>query len=66
MKIREALTIALRNQDAETCGRVADQLRARGWTYARILKLAQEIKPTLTPGDWDDLMVEAEEAEAYS
>lgn len=62
--LKEALTIAIDNRDARVAGRVADQLRERGWTYARILQLAQSIRPRLTMGDWEDLMMESEELES--
>lgn len=66
MTIEAAVKRAVYRRDGALAGRVADILRAAGWTYARILAEVQRICPSATAADWDDLLAEAEDIEARS
>lgn len=54
---------ALEKRDARTAGKIADSLRFKNsLTYSQIVALVQEAGGT--PGEWEDLMQEAEDLEA--
>ena len=63
MKTREAIAKAIDTRNAGLAGRIADTLRGRGFTYARVLEAFQEVRPQLTAGDFEELMAEADELE---
>lgn len=58
--IGEALKDAVARDDANECGRIAEQLRLHhGMTYAEIADLACRVAG-ISPFDWEALMRESE------
>ena len=63
MKTREAIAKAIDTKNAAFAGHIADTLRGRGFTYARVLETFQEVRPQLTAHEFENLMAEADELE---
>ena len=63
MKTREAIAKAIDTKNAAFAGHIADTLRGRGFTYARVLEVFQEVRPQLTAHEFENLMAEADELE---
>lgn len=53
---------AVRSKDAKLAGKAVDTLRQAGLTYRDCYRIALAGDPSITEPEWDDLMVEADEA----
>jgi hypothetical protein len=61
MNVIAQLKRAARFRDAKLAGQAVDALRMAGLDYRACYRLALAGDPSLTEGEWEDLMAEADE-----
>ena len=62
MKFREQVRQAVANEDAGTCGRIAEHLRLKGFTYDDVFRFVHRLTE-VSPVMWDGLMYDYDEAD---
>ena len=58
--LRELANQAIDHADASKAGRLADAMRARGFSYACVLAFVHRSRPNVSPSEWDALLYESE------
>ena len=59
MTVREALDRAVMG-DCRAAIAIADHLRCLGWTYKQTVAFVTRRRPSITSGDWEDMMQEGD------